>query len=550
MAQVLLSRLLELLDAKTPEIRRAAVVVLTALKPARDPALAKSLVARLDDDDPEVRSLTTNAVGELRVEDAVPRLIAIVEKGGSEADGAIQALGRLGARGTKALDQVMAHAAPGLRRRIASSLALAGTESAVGASVHTLLDGDPGVVEASARSLAAEIPLLSPAQKKALAQKLMEALAPATAKPKAKKAADVAGLNPVSEAAILRVLTALHAPEAEAIYWSRLDPSYSPALRSAALQALAPLPAPTQEARLRLLLTCAADREFQVVAPALMLLRKIPATRKQARQWLELLQAPDVAAHLLAVEKLREVDTPEVAAALVGQLDHADKGLREAALAALASQKSGRDALHEALLKATTADSAWTLARAQAEQSRSWTPAQCDAVFQQACKWHEADDRRADALWFALRQADADAERTRLEERALALRKKKQYEASLGYWRLLTRDPAVGSALRFELAATLLKLSSKDASKTARDADPALAQFSRLLQDPGFDLLAQIRKAKWLDEEELFYVGFHFTEQTRLARAFGQQLLELVIERSPKSALARNARQKLKSEGL
>src|SRR5260370_8418718 len=120
----------------------------------------------------------------------------------------------------------------------------------------------------------------------------------------------------------------------------------------------------------------------------------------------------------------------------------------------------------------------------------------------------------------------------------------------MSYWRLLTRDPGVGSELRFELAATLLKASNHDTAAAAREADPALQQFSRLLQDAAFDLIGAVRKAKWLDEEDLFYLGFHFAEQQRLPRTFGQQVLELVIQRSPKSQLGKNPKQKLKTQGL
>ena len=108
----------------------------------------------------------------------------------------------------------------------------------------------------------------------------------------------------------------------------------------------------TADSKLQKLLACAADRDFQVVAPALMLLQKVPATRKNVKHWLGLFEAPDVAAHLLAVEKVRDVDTAEVAKALLRQLHHPDRGLRDKALAALLQLKAGREALFDALLEA------------------------------------------------------------------------------------------------------------------------------------------------------------------------------------------------------
>jgi HEAT repeat protein len=534
-------------EAEKLPVRRAAVTLVGALKPAKDQSLNKALVAVLEDEDPELRRLAVETLGELRVDEALPRLVKLVEVGGADVDPAVQALGHLGARGTKALSQVMSRVAPGLRRRIAAGLALAGTESAVLATAQTLLDEDPGVVEASARSLSLEVPQLSAGQKRALAEHLLEHL---TSRGRKSPEKNAAALSPTSEAAVLRVLAALHPPEAEEAYWDRIDPQRPAHLRSVALQALAALPPPTAESKLQKLLACAADRDFQVVAPALMILKKVPATRKNVKQWLRLFDAPDVATHALAVEKLREVDSGEVARALLRQLHHPDKALRDISMAALLDLKAGREALFQALLAAETPDDAWALARAQIETARTWPAALCTKVFAQACAWHDADDRRADPLWFLLREVDGEAERERIEERALALRKKKDFARSLGYWRLLTRDPAVGPELRFQLAATLLKVSSHDPAAAAREAEPALHQFNRLVQDPAFDLIGELRKAKWLDEADLFYLGFHFAEQPRLARTFGQQVLQLVMQRSPKSQHGKNAKHKLKSEGL
>jgi HEAT repeat protein len=550
MADGTLKKLITLIaPGEPPQVRRAAVVVAGALKPAKEANLHQALLATLDEEDAELRRLAVDTLGQLRAEEALPRLLNLVEAGGGEVDAAVQALGHLGARGTKALVQVMARATPSLRRRIAAALALGGTESAVVATAHALLDDDPGVVEASARSLASEVPLLSAGQKRALGEHLLEMLSPLPSR-KQQRPGQTNKLAPVSEAAMVRVLAALHAPGAEDAYWARLDAGRPGPLRSAALQALAMFEPPTNDSKLHKLLVCAADKDFQVVAPALMLLKKVPATRKNVKHWLGLLEAPDVATHVLAVEKLREVDTPQVAQALLRQLHHPDKGLRDNALAALRDLKAGREGLFDALLESATPEEAWSLARAQGKPPAGWPPAQRGKLFNCACQYHEKEDRRADAFWFLLREIDGEALRAQLQERGLALRKKKDFAGSLAYWRLLTRDPAVGPELRFELAATALKTSSQDPSAAAREGDFALHQFSRLLQDASFDLFGHVQQAKWLQDEDLFYLGFHFTEQPRQGREFGKQVLEALIERSPRSQLGKNARQKLKSEGL
>src|SRR5262249_37626940 len=155
----------------------------------------------------------------------------------------------------------------------------------------------------------------------------------------------------------------LHPARAEDIFWARVDPGRPAPLRAAALQALGTLPPPTADAKLQRLLACAADSDFQVVAPALMILRHVPVTRKNLKHWERLLEAPDVATRIFAVERLREHDSPEVAAALLPQLRHPDKTLRDQTLAALRASAAGRRALFDALLAAETPDETWALAR-------------------------------------------------------------------------------------------------------------------------------------------------------------------------------------------
>jgi hypothetical protein len=540
MADSTLKKLIQLIEAADDaELRRAAVRVAGVVGSAKERGLVKALLALLDGTDAALRLDAVEALGRLGADEALPRLVELVRAGGADLEAAAQAAGRLGARGAKAVGKVMAEVAPPLRRRIVSALALGGTQSAVLATVQALTDPDPSVVDAAARSLATEIPSLSEAHRRALAEQLVQTLAARGAAPSA-----------ASEAALVRILAALHDPRAEAVYWQRVDAGHSTALRAAALQALGTLPAPTASLKVQKLLVCAADRDFQVVAPALMILRNVPVNRKDAKHWQALLEAPDVATRLLAVEKLRDSDSPEVARALLPQLRHPDRKLRDEALAALRGSAAGRAGLFDALLEAGTVDETWFLARALGESAGELPAKLHERLFAQTCAYQDADDRRAEALWFLLRAADADGTRERIEERAEALRKKRDYAKAISYLRLLTRDPAVGPPLRFEQAALELKLSGHDTSAMARNADPSLAQFARLLQNPTFNLLAAVAKAKWLDDDDLFYLGFHFAGENRQAKEFGKGVLELLIKRAPKSERAKDAKRKLRSEAL
>ncbi len=539
MADATTKKLLDLLDpTQSAEVRGAAALILSEVA-AKDGAVATILCGCLDDPEPAVRAQVIATVGKLKIDQALPRLLDLVEKGGPDSEQAAQAAAKLGTRGTKALQDLMHKVAPGLRRRIAGALGAGGTASAETAAVAALLDTDPGVVEAATRSLTASIPSLAPSHRQALADHLLELL-------KDKKH-PLAG---PSEIAVIRILAALDDDRVEKVLWDRTLLPHPPAMRAAALQALGKWAGAPSKDHVNRLLTCAVDSDFRVAAPALMMLKNMPAPERAATEWLPLFHAPDSAVRQFAIDKLGDRDRPEIAAALMGQLDHHDRKLHDQALACLGKLKLGRKALGQALLKADTPDRAWLLARAQAPLAREYAPALRDQVFSQACRYLEQGDRRGDALLFLLREADAEKLHNRLEEKAQAVRKKKAYDTALAYLRQLTKDPACGVALRLEAAGCGLKISPHDLAADARHADPALQQFARLLSNYEPEVTAFVEKTKWLEPEDHFYLGFHFAEQNGPPQKFGGHVLGLLVKRSPKSKLAKDARRKLRSEGL
>jgi HEAT repeat protein len=533
-------KLLRLLEpGHPPEVRSAAARVLGEIG-TRDEQIATLLCEALNDPDPALRLQILVAIGQLKIDQALPQLLVRIQEGGAEAEVAAQAAARLGPKGTRALQELMSQVAPGLRRRIASALAAAGTASAGTATIDVLLDKDPDVVDAAARSLIAEVPSLSAAQRRALADRVLELVKPQKR----------SSLSPASETALIRLLAALGDPRGATAFWARIEPPHPVELRAAALQALGTLPVSQGGDKLKRLLACACDPDFRVAAPALMILKTVPVTDRTLQNWLTLLQAPDVAVRRFALNKLAGKDTPQVADQFLQQLSHPDQTLREEARARLVQTEHGREALAAAVLEAQSPAEAWSLARAQAPFVRAY-PAKLRAkLFSQACTDLEAGDRRADALLFLLHEADATAFREQMETRALALRKKKAYAQALVYFRLLAREPACGEAIRFEMAACGLKVSERDLAVESRMADPSLQQLARLVHSHDIDPAERLKQAKWLAPEELFYVGFHFVEGNRQEREFGAAALRLAIQRSPRSKLAKDAKSKLRSAGL
>ena len=534
--QLPMTKLLRLLHPDhAAEVRRAAALVLGELG-VRDAEAADALCECLEDAEPAVRLEAIRAVGKLRVEPALPRLLKRIREGGEEGDAAAHAAAHLGPKGTRALQELMPKVAPGLRRYIAAALAGGGTASATAA---VLLDKDPGVVEAAVRSLSEQIPTLAAAQRQAWTDHLLELAGDRKG-----------GLPGATQTAVVRLLAALDDPRAGAALWEKAGPPHRAEVRAAALQALGKWAVSPTKDQLKRLFACAAEPDFRIAAPALVILQRLPVADRALPEWLNLLRAPDVAVRRLALEKLGDRDDADTAAALVEQLRHRDAGLRDAALTRLTRMEHGRRALVAALLEAETPDQAWPLARAQAPFARDYPAGWRDEVFGKACDYLEAGDRRADPLLFLLRETDAPDLRDRLEQQALARRKKKDYATALIYLRLLGRDPACGFPIRLELAACGLKVSSKDLAAEARAGDPCLHQFVSLCQQDDAELARQVEQMKWLDTEDLYYLGFHLTEQEGRPKRAAAEVLKLVVKRAGRTKAGQAAKSKLRSAGL
>lgn len=536
--QVTSSKLVALLDPEQDvEVRRSAVIVLSELG-LKSNDVANGVLAALDDPDQSVRQQAIQAVGRLKIDAALTQLLDRIRSGGPEAELSAEAAVRLGAKGVKALQALMPQVSPGLRRYIAAAVASGGSGTDA-AALALLRDKDPNIVESAVRSLIGKIPTLGKAQHRALTDELLK-LANVKKEP----------LPPSTESAVVRLLSVLDDQRAAGALWDRVLRPHPPEIRAAALQALGKWISNPSKDQLERLFTCAGESEFTIAAPALMILKGLPINDRTAASWLKLLRAPDMAGRRLAMEKIGDRDSDDVVQALLEQIRHPDRELREGAYARLTAKERGRKALTKALLSAESVDHTWPLARTLGRHAQLFQKKWRESIFKAACDYLEEGDRRAEPLLHLLREADSAELSERILERAQAWRKRKNFAKALAYLRLLTRDPAMGWTLRLELAACGLKESAKELPHEARSADPSLHQFSQLCQQDAAELFKELSKIKWLDADDLYYLGFHFVEQGGYQRQFGADVLKLVIKRSPSSKTAKAAKSKLRSTGM
>jgi len=521
-------------DDQAPELRASALHVLAELG-LKDGEILAAMAAKLDDPDGIVREAAIVASGKLKQSKSLPTLLARIKHGGTEGGLAAEAAALLGAEGVKGLQSILHSVPPGVRKTVAAALTGA-VATNPDAAIAVLTDKEPQVAAAAANALIGRIPTMTEAQKKALG----DALVAAATNKKAKL------LGP-AEFTVVRVLSSLNDPNTAEVLWARTQPPYPVELRAQALQAVGGwLDNPTKE-QWRRLFACATEANFAIAAPALALLGRMKVSDKQLPEWVGLLHAPDMAARRLGIEKIGDRDTAEVAEGLIEQLKHPDRVLQELAQARLGQLDQGRKALVRALLNAESMEDLWRLARIIAPFAKTLTPAIRSEIVAHLSTEIEAESHRGDPLLFLLKEADPAALRDDLFEKAVAKRKKKAYPAAVLYLKWLARDPAIGFPIRLELAMCGLKVSSHDVSHDSRANDACLRHFSNCIAQDAAEVQAQVEKAKWLEPEDLFYLGFHFTEQFGAEKGFGAAVLQHLVKGSPKSKVAASAKNKLKT---
>lgn len=262
--------------------------------------------------------------------------------------------------------------------------------------------------------------------------------------------------------------------------------------------------------------------------------------------WAALLESKHAPVRVFAVRRLAMDDAAAANKRLLSLLKHADMEIREVAAGALAGHKGASRLLLDALEKEHDPDAAWSLAKILKPHS--------DAIdgrrFKKLANLVEADLRRGqpryDALLYVLRNADPLAADDVILAAGLEQKKGRHWDVAIACLRRLASSDRFDDEARYALSICNLKVSPKDITPNRRTEDHALRGLQGLLRNPAFKLADRLKKDKTLDAGDLFYVGFHFAEQTGEEKVFGVTLLEHLAKTAPRTAEGRAAKNKLK----
>ncbi len=538
-------KLLEMLQSDSPDRRRAAAMVIGELG-IREPRVQKALVAMAESPHRPLQEAALDALAAIKSPGTIRLFIPLLE-GDEELRRRTE--DRLVAFGQGVVgplrDAALGDPAASLRRRrsIVGIIARAGGPRAVPVLLEFMSDRDADVARMAGVAIRHGLDSLRVREKAALLSRIQALLR------------RVPPGDPRIPLMAIDLLAAQGSAPARKMLIGLSRKGQHPDVRRAALLGLlrylqAKRPDPSI---VRMLFTTLGEQPFQpVVSTALDLLYRIDLGRDVQRECLGLLASPHFPVRKFALRRLAILETAPATRAILGALGSPDPALREVALECLQKLKSARQLLLDAFLRAKDPGAARTLALALESHGDQLRPAARRRIVKRAWDLWIKQDPLAEPTLHLARSLDEKRFFEAAVGRAPGLRRAKKYDRLSQCLRLAARTGRVNDDLRFELACAELKLSPRDIGRGARAADPSLDLFAQLLETPKFPLLARLKKERTLlSPEDLFYLGFHFSElEGSVEREFGGDLLKLVVARSPRTRYGRAARNKLRLQGL
>ncbi len=517
-----LEKICSLLSTGSAELQCAAAMVVGELRP-KDAGARRALVRALESGNDMVRTYAIEALTKIGAEEAVPHLIPLLGASPSVKARAMKVIAEAGREVVNALRERLKDADPEVRKGIVEALGRVTENDSTDLLVRALRDKDPAVPTQAAASFLARIGAMTPAQRKAAAKQVAEAL---------KKGG--------AAVPCLQVLGALAEGSATGTLLAFSGPKHSVEARAAALRALSRLPLEAKAVLAKLIPLF--DEAGEIATAALEVAGKLRVGRAEAKKVLKLIAHPSPAVRVAALRALGTLATPESAEALASALGGSDREISEAASASLRSNVAFAGPLVKLLETVSEQASAWKIADAVRAHKDALDSKARRSLLTKCLTLFEKREERYRLLFEILRTVGLDDLRKAILKRGRDLLSKKKFGEAEGWLRLLEPDDLAVPESMYALALARLK---------QRKNDPAVALFAQLLRRPEFPAVKLLEKDRGLlGAGDLLHLGFRFIEKQGAERDFGAEVMKLVVGRFGRAREAVVAKQKLKTQGL
>lgn len=546
-----IDKIVSLLSSEAVERRIAAAIVLGEIR-AKGTAVVDALAETLETGIGSLQRHALEALARVGARRALPKILPLLTARDEEVRrAAVAAVVSAGEDVLPALRARIAGASGEEKRAIDGVLAALGGRDAFEALLEGLATSDPAAAKSAAIAVRQRVKDADGRQRRtyfAQVQKFLE------------KAARRGG-SPGALAAGAKILGYLEDERAVPLLVELTSRDrHVPAVRQEALIALRFLfdkksDGAALDAVVAALIDAAQDADRSLAQTALHTLAGIRLPPEAIRPIEKLVNHADLERARFAMEMLGRQEGPHAARALVSVLaTTTDKRRAELAASCLRVHEDGKPTsvtpatvrdeavapLARAVLEAADADRAWLL-RGVLRASAAKTPAATrKQLLETALKRLASGEGHWEPLLASVRDGDARAAVEALRALAQKLRKSDPGK-SVAVLRVLCQGEGAGEEDRYALAVAELARGSRDTRAAARAANEALRLFGAMI-DRGTDVAARLRKDRSLDLEDLYFLGFHFAEESL---PLGEELLRLIVEKGGRAKIAKMARSKL-----
>jgi hypothetical protein len=559
-------RIVHLLASDAIEKRIAAAIVLGEIR-AKGANVSDALTGTLDSGIALLQRHALEALARVGAKRAVPKILPLLAAREEDVRrAAVEAMVSVGDDVLPTIRSRMTEASPEERRAMDAILAALGGKDAF----HVLLDGlaasDAEAAKAAAIAVRQRIKDADARQRRtylAECQKFLEKQSRRVGGAGADKLGGAKSAGATGTGAIAAGVKILGYIEDERAIPTLLSfasaKGNAPAVRQEALIALRFLLGNDAKQAKRVvgaLVEAAEDADRTLAQTALHTLGGIAIPDDALKRLEKLVAHPDIERARFVMEMLGRAEGAEGARVLVKVLATTkDKRRAEIAASCLVTHENGvasgapgtapvRDdavaPLSRALLDEEDADRAWLLRNVLRPSAKKVAAATRKQMLDVSTKRLAAGDRNWEPLLAIARDADAAAAAEAL--RGLAGRLRKAHpDKALTVLRVLCRSEGSTDEDRYALAAAELSRGAHDTRPAARAGDESLRLVGALL-DRGVDVASMMRKDRTLELEDLYYVGFHFTEQ---GHPLGEEMLRVVVDKGGRAKIAKMAKSKL-----
>ncbi len=293
------------------------------------------------------------------------------------------------------------------------------------------------------------------------------------------------------------------------------------------------------------------DPDFpNVVRNALTILEKIQVPKRFTAQFPKLLEAtrhPAVKRFLLT--RLAQVGNVQTIKLLITHLDSNDPMVRDAAAESLGKLSRAVPDLLKKLDSTRELDKGEKITLILRNHKELFKSERCRKIYLKLDRTLAKRDEQFKIYALLLKHVNPDFFYAETLKRAKQLKRAKKFEAAKKYLDLLASGLFYTDSVRYEMAGVLLKLSKKDLNLQSRNEDPALNLFSVLARVNLSNLVKQVKADRLLDYNDLYYMGFHFSERLFEQKTFGIEVLKYLLKKFPRAKVKTAAKKKLQLAG-